>query len=201
MPDISQEELDKLKADAESARKLEAKNKELLEEKKREKDRADAAEAARLKEAGDYKTLAERLEAEKKATEERAKKLEEDRIKDIKRGAFSSELDKLGIIPERKAFILGSVNVDALQYVEAGNVVLGADIKAKEILSQMPEIFGKPGNNIPGQGQGGGGNGGGGGAPAHMSDEWFYSLSVADQAKHRAEYLKSKGIQVKAKGQ
>jgi alanyl-tRNA synthetase len=204
MPDISQEELDRLKAADESAKKLAAKNVELLEEKKAEKARADKAEkdkadaeAAALKEKGDFKTLSEKLEADKKASDEKAAKLEADRVADIKKGAFSAELDKLGIIPERKSFILGSVDVSTLQYIEESKVVLGADAKAKEILTQMPEIFGKPGNNLPGQGGGSGGNGGGGGSPAHMSPEWWAKLSIADQDKYRADYFKAQGIPYK----
>lgn len=199
MPDISQEELDRLKAQDESAKKLEAKNKELLDEVKKERDAKAAAEAQRLKEAGDYKTLAEKLENEKKESDAKAAQLEKDRVADMKKGAFSAELDKLGIIPERKAFILGNTNLDSLTYNESAKMVLGAEIKAKEIQTQMPEIFGKPNNNLPGQGGGSGGNNNNGnsGAPAHMTDEWFNKLSVADQDKYRSEYLKSKGVSMR----
>lgn len=200
MPEISDAELAELRAAKESKDKLEAKNKELLTEKQKEKERADAAEAQRLKEAGDYKTLAEKLEAEAKAEKEKNAKLEADRIADLKKGALSTELDKLGILPERKAFIMAHTNLDAVTYNEAAKMVLGAEIKAKEIQTQMPEIFGKPNNNLPGQGGGNGGNNNNGnsGAPAHMTQEWFNSLSEADKDKHRSEFLKSQGVTMRS---
>lgn len=196
---MTKEEIEKLIEERVAAEKkaLEDKNRELLEEKRKEKERADQlakekadAEAAALKEKGDFKTLVEKYEADKKAADDRAKAAEERRVAEIKKGAFSLELDKLGIIPERKAFIMGSVSVDSLQYVEAGNVVLGADAKAKEILAQMPEIFGKPGQNLPG-------NQGGSGGPAYMSDEWYEKLSAADKDKHYKEYMESKGFKIR----
>lgn len=202
---MTKEEIEKLIEErvANEKKALEDKNKELLEEKRKEKERADQlakekadAEAAALKEKGDYKALVEKYEAEAKSEREKREASEKQRITEIKKGAFSVELDKLGIIPERKAFILGSVSVEHLQYIEAGNVVLGADVKAKEIQASMPEIFGKKNNNLP-PNQGGSGTGGGGNAPAHMSDEWYKALSSADKTKYYAEYMASKGITVR----
>jgi hypothetical protein len=209
MPDISQEELDRLKAQDESAKKLADKNAELLAEKKKladEKkaleDAKAAAEAQALKEKGDYKALAEKLEADKKAADDKAAASEKARVEEKKKNALSLELDKLGCIPERKSFVMASADLTGVTYNETANVVLGAEVVAKTLQSTCPELFGKP-VNLPGQGgQGSGGTGGngtGGSAPAHMSDDWFKGLSLADQDKYRAEYLKSKGIDIKKK--
>jgi hypothetical protein len=197
---MTEEEIKKLVDERVAAEKkaLEDKNAELLAEKKKEKDRADQlarekadAEAASLKEKGDFKSLVEKYENDLKIEREAKKAAEDRRLSEIKKGAFALELDKLGIIPERKAFILASVNVDALQYVEAGNIVLGADTKAKEIQAQMPEIFGKRNNNLPNGGNGGSGD------PSYMSDEWYEKLSSKDKDKYYTEYMASKGITVK----
>lgn len=201
---MTQEEIDKLVAEKVAAanKALEDKNKELLEEKRKEKERADQlakekadSEAAALKEKGDYKALVEKYENDIKSEKDKREASEKLRVSEIKKGAFSSELDKLGIIPERKAFILGSVNLEALQFIEAGNVVLGADVKAKEIQAAMPEIFGKKTNNLPPNG--GSGGAGGGNAPAYMTDEWYTALSAKDKDKYYKEYMESKGFSIK----
>lgn len=200
---MTQEEIDKLVADkvAEANKALEDKNKELLEEKRKEKERADKLaqekadqEAAALKEKGDYKALVEKYESDIKSEKDKREASEKLRISEIKKGAFSAELDKLGIIPERKAFILSSVNLDTVTFNETANVVLGADVKAKDIQAQMPEIFGKNTNNLP---PNGGSGGSGGNAPAYMTDEWYSALSSADKTKYYSEYMASKGITIK----
>lgn len=189
---------EEIKALKDSNAAMEAKNKELLEEKKKEKDRADKlaqektdAEAIALKEKGDFKTLVEKYENDLKIERDAKKASEDRRVSEIKKGAFSLELDKLGIIPERKAFILASVNVEALQYVESSNVVLGAEIKAKEIQSSMPEIFGKKNNNLPNGGSGSAGD------PSYMSDDWYDKLSAQDKDKYYVEFMATKGITIK----
>jgi hypothetical protein len=192
----------KIKADVEKATAaLSAKNTELLNEKKAEKARADKLEAdkaaldlAAAKEKGDFKTLSEKYATDLQALKDEGAAKEKQRILELKRGAVSLELDKLGINSERKAFVLGSANLDALQYVETSNTILGADVKAKEMQSLAPEFFGNKNNQLPGQGGAPPAGGNGGAAPVHMSQEWFDALSVKDQDINRKAFLASKGV-------
>lgn len=203
MPEISDEELKKLKDAAaeaaklkESADKLEAKNKELLTEKQTEKEKREAAEKLAkekeqevLKANGNFKELAEKLEAEKVEREKREKEHQEKMAKGAKLTKVQEELSKQGVDAKVISHALRLVNIDEVTYDAGTGIVVGADSVAAKLKLELPHLFVQadreklpPGGNE------------GGDPPAEMSDEWFSKLSIADQDKHRAAYYKSKGI-------
>jgi hypothetical protein len=198
MPEISDEELAKFKAHEESAKKLEAKNAELLNEKKAEKSAREAAEALvkqkeldELKAKEDYKGLYEKMDADAKIREANDKERTEKLSRGAKLSAVQNEFAKLGINPERVTSALRLVDLTDVKYDENTNTVLGADIAASKIKLSMPEIFVKAdkenvthddSNFTP---------------PENMSNEWFAGLSAADQDKHYPAFMKAQGVEVR----
>jgi hypothetical protein len=201
MPEISDEDLKKLKDEAAEAAKLkgsvaalEGKNKELLEEKKTEaQKRVDAeklakeAEEKRLKDAGDYKTLSEQLAAEKADREKSDKENKEKLAKGAKLSKVQEELGKQGLDPKAVAHALKLVDLEQVKYDESTGVVIGADAVASKLKVELPNLFVKADKEKMN-------NGDGGDIPAEqMTVEWFSKLSAADQDKHHAAFMKAQG--------
>lgn len=199
MPEISDAEFAEFKAQKDSIAKLEAKNKELAEEKKKEKDAKEAAEKIAkekeqevLKANGNFKELAEKLEAEKTEREKQDKENKEKLAKGAKLTKVQEELSKQGVDAKAITHALKLVNIDEVTYDVGTGIVIGADSVAAKLKLELPHLFVKADPEKMGNGNEGGGN-----PPAEMSDEWFQKLSIADQDKHRGAYLKSKGIDYK----
>ena len=174
------------------------KNQELLDENKKLKEARDLEILAKKKLEEEklisdkkFEDLAKIREADAKAANDKLAELQAATLKEKKIGSLSIELDKLGIIPERKAFILSSANYDAIQYLEATKTILGADNEAKRIQSTMPEIFGKKTNQLPDNSQGNQGK------PDAMTLSWYQSLSKEEQAKQYSAFMESQGIKVR----
>jgi len=170
--------LAELKAEREKREALEKQNKEAVEKELTEKQKWEELAKLREKERDEEKA---KREANEKALENAAKM-----------GAVSAELEKLGIIPERKTTALRLVNLDAIKYDASSKVVLNAVDIAKELHSSMPEIFGPdktdklPANNtnpLPSSGA--------------MTIEWFNSLSPEEKKKNYKEFMKANGHNVK----
>lgn len=197
MPDISDAELAEYKAAKESKDKLEIKNKELIEEKKKEKELREAAEklakeseTKALKEAGDYKTLSEKYEADRVQNEKEKKESSERLEKGAKLSKIQEELSKAGIDANAVSHALRLVDLNEVKYDVATGIVLGADVAASKLKIALPGLFVKtdPGNNSHQQN--------GGGAPAEMTPEWFFGLPVVEQDKHRTKFLAAQGVTV-----
>lgn len=200
MPEISDAEFAEFKAQKESIAKLEAKNKELADEKRKEKEAREAAEKVAkekeqevLKSNGNFKELAEKLEAEKVEREKREKEHMEKMAKGAKLTKVQEELSKQGVDAKAISHALKLVNIDEVTYDAGTGIVVGADSVASKLKLELPHLFvqadkerlpGGDNTDTP---------------PAEMSDEWFQKLSIADQDKHRGAYLKSKGIDYKSR--
>ncbi len=201
MPEITEEELARLKAAEESAKKLEEKNREILEEKKRlanEKAQIEAANRATqeqaLKDKQDYKALAEQLENDRKAREAAEKERTERLAKGAKLSETQKELHKLGINAERVSHALRLVDMDLVKYDDATGVVIGADAAALKIKAALPELFVTADKEKMPQGAGGAGDSKG---PKEMTLEWYNSLPEADKKKHYKEFMTARGLKVR----
>lgn len=196
------EEIEKEKQEQEKVKNAEAvlaKNQELLEENRKLKEakQAEETEKKRLQEEKlasekNYAELARLREEDAKAEKAKREELERNYLNEKKNGALSIELDKLGVIAERKAVVLSLANMSAIQYLEATKTLLGAEAEAKRIQAMAPEMFGQKQDRLP-NGQGGNSNS----AHPYMSDEWYSALSRADKDKYYKEYMESKGIKIR----
>ncbi len=106
-------------------------------------DKEKAQETARLKEANDWKTLAEKRENEAKEASERAERIQESYIGDRKYSSILSEANKLNLRPEAVADLEG-LDLSSVQ-VETTNTgkinVLGAKEFAERLKTLKPHWF------------------------------------------------------------
>jgi hypothetical protein len=198
MPEISDEELAKLKANEESVKKLEEKNKELLAEKQAEaKKREDAEklvkqkEEEELKAKNDYKTLFEKSEADRIDREAKEKERSEKLSKGAKLSKIQEELVKLGINGERIPHALRLVELEGVKYDEATNAVTGADAAANKIKMSLPELFVKKDKERTAGGESGEV------VPESMTLEWYNALPEADKKKHYKAFMKAQGHEIR----
>jgi hypothetical protein len=175
-----------------------AKNKELLQklaEEKAEKEKliqereerereAREREEAALRAQGDYKTLAENLQKEKDELLKREKEKNEQLAKGIKLSAVQTELQKLGINPDRISVAMRLVEIGTVKYDDALKIVSGADVEAQRLKAMMPELFSQRDAEGMDHEQPHGGS------PAKMSLEEFRRLPKDKQKELYPEFMK-----------
>jgi len=147
------------------------------EEAKLLKAEKEAFESKRLRETNDFKTLAEQLETEKKALEERFDRFKETTVHSQRIAAVREEAVKKGLRPEA-ANDLDLLSLEDDVEVEATSsgrfLVRGQDSFVKRLLEQKPHWFQKQSVGKV--------NGGGGSAPPEPSKITAAQVLAAERA-------------------
>lgn len=189
---------DNVAAQAASIKALEDNNKLLLAEKKTKADEAEVAkaEAAALKtkaaqDAGDFKTLAETYKADNEKLKAENSAKEALVVNSAKSSNLSNELAKLGAIAERLPNIMKLADLGKIKFDDATKTVYGADVVAKELQAQMPELFGTKKAPPSDSGNAGGGAGGA------MTLEEFNKLPEDEKKKQYKAFFKSRGHEIR----
>ncbi len=159
---------------------------EQLEAEKRE------SEERALKEKEDYKTLYEKTKAENEQLTGKLGSAEQQRLDAKKASELKSELAKLGVKPQYAEKAVKLANLDSVKIDKDSGVIYGAEVVAKSLSEDWPDLFGSGSSEKVTQN-----------APATptptgaLSLEEWQKLPYDERRKREGEMMQTMGIQTK----
>jgi hypothetical protein len=174
--------VNKLKGEKDNLRK----RIEQLEAEKRE------SEEKALKEKEDYKTLYEKTKLENESLTGKLDSAENLRLNAKKESELKSELAKLGVKPSYAEKAVKLANLDSIKLDKDSGVIYGAEVVAKSLSEDWPDLFGSQSTEKVTQT-----------APASptttgaLSLEQWQKLPYDERRKREGEMLQTMGVQMK----
>lgn len=181
--------VEKLKGEKDNFRNA---NQSLRDELEQMKAEQKAREEAALKEKEDWKTLYEKTKLEKETLEGKLGSAEMLRQNAKKESELKSELAKLGVKPQYVERASKLANLDSVKIDKETGVIYGAEVVAKALSEDWPDLFG------PGQSEKVEQQAPGSVAPTGaLSLEEWQKLPYEERKKREGEMMVSQGVKLK----